>query len=109
MKMAESPLKGWEMLVTCNFSSSHSVFKRLVSQTCKNKGLFGKGLNGLDMIFSLSSNCCSFTKCVFVLYFIIILSGTVAEEKCTQEYRSHYVKLCKYLKQGNYSFIVFVV
>ena len=27
-----------------NFSFSHSVFKRLVQQTSKNQGLFGKGL-----------------------------------------------------------------
>ena len=32
------------MLVTSNFSFSHSVFKRLVLQTCANQGLFGKGL-----------------------------------------------------------------
>ena len=31
-------------LVTSNFSLPHSVFKRLVLQTCKNQGLFGKGL-----------------------------------------------------------------
>ena len=38
----------WEKeksLVTSNFSFSHSVFKRLVQQTRKNQGLFGKGLN----------------------------------------------------------------
>ena len=38
----------WEkekLLVTSNFSFSHSVFKRLVMQTRKNKGLFGKELN----------------------------------------------------------------
>ena len=29
-----------------NFSFSRNVFKRLVLQTCKNQGLFGKGLNG---------------------------------------------------------------
>ena len=37
----------WEkgkLLVTSDFSFSHSVFKRLVLQTRKNKGLFGKGL-----------------------------------------------------------------
>ena len=37
----------WEkekLLVTSNFSFSHSVFKRLVQQTRKNKVLFGKGL-----------------------------------------------------------------
>ena len=37
----------WEkekLLVTSNFSFSHSVFKRLVLQTCKNKGLFGTRL-----------------------------------------------------------------
>ena len=30
-----------------NFSFSHSVFKRLVLQTCLNQGLFGKGLNAV--------------------------------------------------------------
>ena len=30
--------------VTSNFSISHSVFERLVLQTRKNQGLFGKGL-----------------------------------------------------------------
>ena len=51
MNMAESYLNGqktlWEkekLLVTSNFSFSHSVFKRLVLQTRKNQGLFGKGL-----------------------------------------------------------------
>ena len=37
----------WEkekLLVTSNFSFSRSVFKRLVMQTRKNQGLFGKGL-----------------------------------------------------------------
>ena len=34
-----------KLLVTSNFSFSHSVFKRLVLQTRKNQGLFGKGLN----------------------------------------------------------------
>ena len=33
-----------KLLVMSNFSFSHSVFKRLVLQTCKNQGLFGKGL-----------------------------------------------------------------
>ena len=54
LKIAESCTEGyktkWEkekLLVTCNFSFSHSVFKRLVLQTCKNKGLFGKPLKPL--------------------------------------------------------------
>ena len=37
----------WEkekLLVSSNFSFSHSVFKRLVLQTHKTQGLFGKGL-----------------------------------------------------------------
>ena len=34
-----------KLLVMSNFSFSHSVFKRLVLHTCKNQGLFGKGLN----------------------------------------------------------------
>ena len=41
----------WEkekLLVTSNFSFSHSVCKRLVQQTRKRKGLFEKGLGNLD-------------------------------------------------------------
>ena len=51
MKMASSSLNElktmWEkekMLITSNFSSSRSVFKRLVRQTRKNQGLLGKEL-----------------------------------------------------------------
>ena len=36
----------------CNFSFSHSVFKRLVLQARKNQGLFGKGFN-IKNAFSL--------------------------------------------------------
>ena len=50
--MAECSLNGLKtlcekekLLVTSNFSFSHSVFKRLVLQTRENQGLFGKGLN----------------------------------------------------------------
>ena len=32
------------LLVTSNFSFSHSVYKRHILQTLKNQGLFGKGL-----------------------------------------------------------------
>ena len=52
MKMAESSHKGYKtlrekekLLIMSNFSFSHSVFKRLVLQTRKNQGLFGKGLS----------------------------------------------------------------
>ena len=52
MKKAESSSNGlktlWEkekLLVTSNFSFSHSAFKRLVLETRKNQGLFGKRLN----------------------------------------------------------------
>ena len=34
-----------KLLVMSNFSFSHSVFKRLEQKTCKNQGLFGKGLS----------------------------------------------------------------
>ena len=51
MKMAEGSPNRWKilwekekLLVTSNFSFSHSVFKRLVLQTCKQQGLSGKGL-----------------------------------------------------------------
>ena len=42
--MAEDSPKGRKEEIACNFSVSHSVFKRLVLKTHKNKGLFGKGL-----------------------------------------------------------------
>ena len=52
MKMAESFPKGEKtlyekakLLVTSNFSFSHRIFKRLALQTCKDQGLFGKGLS----------------------------------------------------------------
>ena len=53
--MAESPLKGqktlWEkvkLLITSNFSLSHSVFRRLILLTHKNQGLFEKGLKAFS-------------------------------------------------------------
>ena len=52
--------KLWEkekLLVTSNFSFSHSVFKRLPLQTRKIKGLFGKGLT-----------CC--TRLKYVLWIV---------------------------------------
>ena len=52
MKMAESSRYGlkalWEkekLLIISNISFCHSVYKRLVLQTRKNQGLFGKGLS----------------------------------------------------------------
>ena len=43
-KQVENTGKKEKLLVTSNFSYSLSVFKRLVLQTRKNQGLFGKGL-----------------------------------------------------------------
>ena len=43
-KLVEHSIGKREMLIMNNFSFSNSVFKRLVLQTRKNQGLFGKGL-----------------------------------------------------------------
>ena len=43
-KMVENTVKTEKLLITSSFFFSHSVFKRLILQTCKNKGLFGKEL-----------------------------------------------------------------
>ena len=43
-----------ELLVTSNFSFSHSVFKRLALQTFKIQGLFGKGLITDEKFIGLS-------------------------------------------------------
>ena len=56
VKMGDSSPTLWEkekLLVTSNFSFSHSVFKRPIQQTRKNQGLFGKGLK--DYFFSAST------------------------------------------------------
>ena len=42
--MVENTVGKGELLVMSNFSFSNNVFKRLVLQTRKNKGLFGIGL-----------------------------------------------------------------
>ena len=43
-----------KLLVTRNFSFCRSVFKRLVLQTRKNQGLFGKGLTLYFVFWALS-------------------------------------------------------
>ena len=46
-------IRTWEkkkLLVTSDFFFSHSVFKRLVLQTHKNQGLFGKGLKNCYLL-----------------------------------------------------------
>ena len=43
-KHVENAVAKEKLLVMSNFSFSHSVFKRLVLQTLKNQGLFGKEL-----------------------------------------------------------------
>ena len=51
-KRAENTVEKEEIakfLVMSNFSFSHSVFKRLVLQTRKNQGLFGKELNCIQL------------------------------------------------------------
>ena len=45
LKRQKTLLEKEKLLITSYFSFSHSVFKRLLLQSRKNKGLFGKGLN----------------------------------------------------------------
>ena len=61
--MAESFVNGqktlWEkekLLVTSNFSFSHSVFKRLALQTRKNQGLFGKELSRVVVVTMIAND-----------------------------------------------------
>ena len=65
-KMAESCPKGqktlWEkeiLLVTSNFSFSHSVFKRLVSQERQKVSLYGNGLNNENVRYMYLGQLCS--------------------------------------------------
>ena len=77
----------WEkekLLIMSYFSFSHSVFKRLVLQTRKNQGLFGKGLKLLKTenlrkvvirIFSIFHNIFYFFKTGFIISDIFHLSS----------------------------------
>ena len=44
-KRQKTQWKKEKLLVTSNFSFSHSVFNRLLLQTRKNQGFFGEGLS----------------------------------------------------------------
>ena len=44
-------------MVTSNFSFSRCVFKRLILQTCKNHGWFGKGLKTENLFGMGGKNC----------------------------------------------------
>ena len=64
----------WEkekLLVTSDFSFYHSVFKRLVLQTRKNQGLFGKGLKMFQSVLLI------FVHVFSLLCFPCALFGTV--------------------------------
>ena len=52
-----------EIVAKSNFSFSHSVFKRIVQQTRKNQGLFGKGL-----IFLLHPQCFALSLTYPIIY-----------------------------------------
>ena len=85
--MAESSSNGtkalWKkekLLVRSNFSFSHSVFKRLVMQTRKNQGLFGKGIyfQFFVLVFKVSSDAMltDLVKgCVLVIQMLLNLPG----------------------------------
>ena len=49
-KRVENLWKKEKLLIMSNFSFSHSVFKRLVQQKSKNKGLFEKRVNSSQTI-----------------------------------------------------------
>ena len=62
----------WEkekLLVTSNFSFSHSVFKRFVLQPPKNQGLFGKGLRASEWIQDHDGPLVSHLHCTNVSWF----------------------------------------
>ena len=46
-RRVENTVGKGKLLIMSNFSFSYSVFKRLLLQTCKKKGLYGKGLRSV--------------------------------------------------------------
>ena len=66
----------WEkekLLVTSNFSFSHSVFKRLVMQTCENQGLFGKGLSVRNISQDLGQTITCNLTCITICHNVVSL------------------------------------
>ena len=66
----------WEkekLLVTSNFSISHSVFERLLLQTRKNPGLFGEGSNVLFPHWI----CCPNSYTLMLLPFVFYMSSNI--------------------------------
>ena len=68
-----------KLLVTSNFSFSHSVFKRLVLETHKNQGLFGKGLK-LMIVWDMG-------HCMFNILQKSPLHGLDAEEEINSAFQ----------------------
>ena len=72
----------WEkekLLITSNFSFSHSVFKRLVLQTRKNQGLFGKGLTDIQNVLykdGLLIYCMVFNTFFNIIYISYIMAAS---------------------------------
>ena len=71
--------------VACNeqfLKFSHSIFKRLVLQTCKNQGLFGKGLNNpekkvFQKIVGKGENSCNQAIFFFLTVFFLHIQGLI--------------------------------
>ena len=63
-KLIENTVEKEKLLVTSNFSFSYGVFKRLILQKRKSKGLFGKGLiNFFLKSQQMSDPFCHITEC----------------------------------------------
>ena len=96
--MKESSSNGWKtlwdkekLLVTSIFSFSHSVFTRLVLQTHKNQGLFGKDADCIENIDEIGEiahfeQFLIFPQCFPKALFFIVLNWLHMEEK---------VKVCR--------------
>ena len=74
-----------------NFSFSHSVFKRLILQTRKNQGLFGKGLN--TCIQKRFHSCPGFTIGVSFMPFLEKSIAEMIESGTSRFYRSYTLPL----------------
>ena len=72
-KFDENGRNLFKRVITSNFSFSHTIFKRLVLQTCKNQGLFGKGLTHYHImlhfdalkIYSCGKHCEKRRNCLY--------------------------------------------
>ena len=87
-----------KLVVMGNFAFSHSAFKRFVLQTCKNKGLFGKGLKPIHCFLQLSmfEKIKDQTTCLLQYKSLTTLQRLSNESPGSKKFENSYLSSCQF-------------